>query len=399
MEYFVFDLVSAFSPPTIAEKMLTDYLKNFNVKIKNTYNIFNYTRDIIDSISPLVFLIPIRGDMDLLEAHFAQLSIIAQHSSMVNRNLIFILHGDRHIWDDKDEKTPIYAKLKLLFFYSGKFSICSEKLDKDSFRRVAHFVIDELKVPYSIEEKKVSLVSRLLGKRPYWQAHKKDLGFYDETTGRSHLIKTPSKNRLEILDIIQELSLNSLELNHASLSSEQLKNRHFFTKHINSIGNSIEFKTFFHSFPSVEWVNLAANDLSDVNIAYCSPSVQHLYVHKNAINQLHFPLRLECRLHTLSMYRNLLTNFELPSDQIDIVKLNLGANPITNLSESLKKAQKLQFLGLARTNLEKLPEWLIDMPQLKELDISHMQHLFPCRLVEKLISRGVKIILEPGRNI
>lgn len=336
--------------------------------------------------------------MDLLNIDFAQLKTIAQHPCLPGRPLVFVLHGDRHVWDEVDDTCPIYAKLKALFFFAADFFICPEKLDTDSASIVARHVLNAISTQPCTQERRIAAIARLVNKRPQWRAPTKHLGFYDGTTGQSLLSAVPAKTADAVLSLIQELELNSLELNHAALFPEQLDGRRYAARKIDFIGNSLDFADIWTVCPGAEWINLAANGLSEVDASPCPPTLQHLYLHKNAIHTLHVPAGLLCRLKSLSMYRNRLTDLKLPDDQTDLVKLNLGANPIADLPESLQNLRDLEFLGLARTGLRALPGWLFEMPKLKEVDLSHMQHLIPDRQIQRLAACGVNIILEPGKE-
>lgn len=336
--------------------------------------------------------------MDLLDADFAQLKTIAKLPNITGWPLVFVLHGDRHIWDELDETCPIYAKLKSIFFYSGLFFICPEKLDPNSVDLVVRHVMNAINTPPCTQEKRIASIARLLKKRPKWNGSSKHLGFYDGTTGQSQLCAVAAKTKKTVLRMIQELELNSLELNHAALKPEQLNGHRYIAKKVDFIGNCLNFASIWSICPDLEWMNLAANELSVVDAHMCPSTLRHLYLHKNEIDTLHIPTGLLCKLRSLSVYRNRLTELKLPEDQTQLVKLNLGANPITNLPETLQNSRDLEFLGLARTRICTLPGWLFEMPKLKEVDLSHMQHLIPKLQIQRLMACGVNIIFEPGND-
>ena len=392
------DLVSAFSPPVAAERLLIERLAAAGVTL-NTYQPLSACAPEDNDIAlPMVFIVPIRGDMDLLDVDLVRLKAVAEDPRLPGRQLVFILHGDRHVWDEVDNACPIYAKLKAMFFYSGAFTICPEKLDAGSASLVAGHVIDAIRTTPCAQEKQIAAIARLLCKRPQWRAQKQHLGFYDGTTGQSQFVAVPAETADAVLDLVQELPLNSLELNHAALRPEQLAGRRFTAVNIDLIGNHLDGVSIWAAFPDVNWMNLAANALSTVDASLCPPTLAHWYLHKNAIHTLHLPARLSCRLSSLSLYRNRLAALEWPADQTELVKLNLGANPLTELPDALQNARGLQFLGLARTGLRALPGWLFEMPHLKEVDLSYMGHLIPARQIQDLLSRGINIILEPGKE-
>jgi hypothetical protein len=349
-----------------------------------------------NTVRPLVFIIPIWGDMDLQPVHFAQLRDIALYPAMEGRPVLVILHGDRHTWDREDEVCPIYAKLKSLFYYSDVFWICPEKLDSDSAGLVIPHLIRVCASVPAKDEACIARIARLLGRRPNWRKDKKHIGFYDTTTGKSLLSK--AETPAAVLDPLQMLDLNSLELNHAELGVGHLQEHRYAARYVDFVGNQLNLTAVSNACAKAEWVNLAANNLVKVNADCCQPSLRHLYLHKNAIQELNLPVGLPCQLQSLSLYRNRLTELELPRDQIGLVKLNLGANPICSVPEVVRQMRDLQFLGLARTRVHSLPDWLLDMPQLREVDLSHMLNTIPIAQIRALAAQGVNIILEPGKE-
>jgi hypothetical protein len=294
------NLVSAFSPPVQAEILLTEELANAGVKLNSYRSLSSFDAEDNDLCLPMVFILPVRGDMDLLDADFVQLKTIALHPRLPGRPLVFVLHGDRHVWDEVDDTCPIYAKLKAMFFYSGTFLICPEKLDPDSVSLVARHVMNSISTPPCTQEKRVAAIARLLNRRPQWRAPTKHLGFYDGTTGLSLLSAVPTKTADTVLGLVQELELNSLELNHAMLLPEQLDGHRYAARKIDFIGNRLDFASVWAVCPGVEWMNLAANGLTAVDAVMCPSTLQHLYLHKNAIHTLHVPVGLLCKLRSLS---------------------------------------------------------------------------------------------------
>jgi hypothetical protein len=377
--------MSAFSSPTLGEKRLIEMMAVSSIRL-NTYKPLSVSMVGGRNTSlPLVFIIPIWGDMDLKADHFAKLRDLAQHPTMTGRPVLAILHGDRHAWDKGDEVCPIHAKLKSLFYYSDLFWICPEKLDSESAGLVIPYLVKVCANEPAKDEAHIACIARLLGRRPNWRKDKKHIGFYDAATGESLLLK--ASNPTAVLDALQMLDLNSLELNHAGLEVRHLQERRYSARYVVSKVCS-----------EAEWVNLAANNLVKVNADSCRTSLRHLYLHKNAIQELNLPAGLPCQLQSLSLYRNQLTELDLPADQISLVKLNLGANPICRVPEVVRQMRDLKFLGLARTRLHSLPNWLHDMPQLQEVDLSHMLNMIPIAEIRELAARGINIIFEPGRE-
>ncbi|MNY19565.1 Leucine Rich repeats (2 copies) [compost metagenome] len=101
------------------------------------------------------------------------------------------------------------------------------------------------------------------------------------------------------------------------------------------------------------------------------------------------------RLKHLSLYRNRFRHLEWPAEQTDIERLNLGANPIEALPEQLAHARHLRYLGIARTHIRHLPDWIFELPALAEIDISHIEDRLPSIQLQKLTDSGITLIKKP----
>ena len=102
------------------------------------------------------------------------------------------------------------------------------------------------------------------------------------------------------------------------------------------------------------------------------------------------------RIKSLSLYRNRLTTFDWPAGQSALSRLNLGANPLVSLPETLSECAALESLGLARTQISCLPEWVFSIQTLRELDISYIEDRIPPAQIAHLRARRVSLITRPG---
>ena len=75
---------------------------------------------------------------------------------------------------------------------------------------------------------------------------------------------------------------------------------------------------------------------------------------------------------------------------------NLGANPISALPETLSTCNNLEFLGLARTQISRLPDWIFSSPSLRELDISYIEDRIPRAQIELLCAQNISLVTRPG---
>lgn len=390
-------LVSAFAPAPSAVQALLAQLATAGFIAQGAWSLAELASGDRGEDLPLLVLLPVRGDDDLLPQHHDQLRAMARHPSLAHRRLLFVLHGDRHVWDRPDPDSPIQAKLQALFYFAQTMQLCPEKLDSDAADWVARYAAQVLASPPPAEARPLGSISRLLQQRPRWQPAQRNLGFYDARTGASLLSGQPPAIRQAVLEIVQNMPLRGLEINHAQLTSAQLAGHSSQATHVDLIGNGLDGEAAWSAFPAAHWLNLAANDLTAVDASDCPPTLTQLYLHKNAIERLQLPAERATALSSLSLYRNRLPALAWPARTARLTKLNLGANPLTALPPSLQHARELRFLGLARTSIDSLPGWLLEMPQLEELDLSHIHHRIPAQQLAVLTARGVRLLREPGK--
>lgn len=389
------ELISGLARPSAAEHLFLEALgKSIAISLYERLNADSLKR--CRSGVPLVLVIPVLGDNDLHAAHFELLTMLSRAPVFATKQIVVVLHGDRHVWDVSDGADPVDIKLRNLFYFSHGVHCPADKLDVDTVASITQQILPHLSMARSQASTELASIAMLLGKAPMWDEERRLLDFYDPATGFSLLYgQTPELAR-RAFGHAMHIGATTLRLTNAALTQGYLADLSFSARRIDLNGNALAWCDAVRAFPRMEWVSMAANNLSSVDLANSPPTLEHVYLHKNAIEYLHLPARLPCKIQELSLYRNRLHQVDLPDDQRALKKLNLGANPIASLPDGLRNAHELRFLGIARTNIRSLPAWLRDLKSLRQLDISHIEHALPIGDLDALTERGIDIIRKPG---
>jgi hypothetical protein len=345
--------------------------------------------------TPLLLVVPVLGDNNLRDTHLAALTGVSQNPAFASKKIVIVLHGDRHVWDAPSHCDPVNVKLKNAFYFSADLHVHPEKLDIDTAVLVAQPILAQLRAVRAEQLTDLGAIAMALGKAPVWDAARGKLDFYDEATGFSRLNGMPSSTAAGVLHRVSRMPVTTLLLNNASLGNTGLPDGPMSVRRVDLGGNQLGFAEAMHTFPRLEWLGMAANELVNVDLSRCPATLEHVYLHKNMIERLRFPAGLRCKLKELSLYRNRLSVLELPDDQTELQKLNLGANPIAAVPDGLRNARRLGFLGIARTNITTLPRWLRDMDSLRQLDISYIEHQLSAHDLKELAERGIELIRKP----
>lgn len=384
--------------PSFSEKLLIDNILSLTIKITD---IGNFDEKIsIKNVgrTSLLLVIPIFGDNDLLESHFKSISLLANDPNLIGRKIIIALKGDRHISDEKfEEGTSIRKKLENIFFFSESIYFCHEKLDIDTSQVIAEEIAQYICQYQSEKDHHIEIIAKILGKKVRWDNVRRLLDFYDKSTGFSLLYERESAEIAATFECLPKIDIKTLLMTNASLNDEALKmiSQPLKIQKLDLSGNCFTLRQVFETFESPDWLSIAANQATNIQLADCPKTLQSLYLHKNNIKSLSISANLPCQIKELSLYRNQLQEFILPADQKEFSRINLGANPISSLSESLSQSRKLKFLGIARTNIKSLPDWLFDMKSLIQLDISHIEDNIPKSQLDKLVKKGITLIKKP----
>src|SRR5690606_30870297 len=139
-----------------------------------------------------------------------------------------------------------------------------------------------------------------------------------------------------------------LKLNHAQLSDNDMKQipalPSVLAAELNS--NCISWQSASAAFPDCGWFSLGANGLTTLDLTAASPTLHTLLAYKNRLEEWRWPTKAGFCLRHLSIYRNRFRHLEWPAEQMEIERLNLGANPLEALPELLAGALRLRYLGL-----------------------------------------------------
>lgn len=348
----------------------------------------------------IVLVLPILGDNDLPSEHLRTIQQWRDTQNLAGRRLFIILKGDRHVSDEfVCPRHPIHIKLRKLFYFLARLSILPIKLDMDTTARIASLIADELEADDAAAPCRArDLLAQVTGSPPGWDPERELLDFDDENNGSSLLHEIPRARLKGVFHAIRALSPRILKLNHAQLSDSDMADlpaiSSVLAAELNS--NCMGLQSASAVFPYCQWLSLGANRLKVLDLTSAPSELNTLLVYKNSLEELQWPTNASCRLKHLSVYRNRFHHFDWPAGQTDIERLNLGANPVEVLPEQLAHARHLRYLGIARTHIRRLPDWLFELPELVEVDISHIEEQLPPSQLDKLIDSGITLIKKPS---
>lgn len=352
-----------------------------------------------DVLPVVVLLLPILGDNDLTDEIRTQVVRLAAHDTCHRCAIVVIAQGDRHVTDEViTPDTPFSIKTSHLFSGVGPFEILEKKLDKFTAAELALEVLDLVDATSSRDVLEVSCIAGLLPRAPKWYARKRLLDFYDPDAGCS-LLKTAERAvRKRIASHIQTLDPRVLKMNHAGFGDSAISDLEgALNAEVIDLGsNDFSWQGIAPQLRTCRWLGLAANGVKQVCLSQLPKKLEHLYLHKNTIYEFSARLTEVARLKSLSLYRNRLTTFNWPPGESTITRLNIGANPILSLPDTLGDCKALEFLGLARTNVSILPEWVFSLEKLRELDISYIEDRIPPAQIAQLRRQHVSLITRPG---
>lgn len=392
-------MVSGLRTPSISEDLLESFLIQKGLQpTSSILSVESANGHKIPVDAAVIFILPILGDNDLLPFQASELDEFLTTQNLAGRKVILVLKGDRHASDEFVlEKYPVHVKLRHIFRSITSLAILDTKLDQDTAERIACRVSHELEEALPSPCKELDLLAGLLGRAPAWDPELKQLDFDDGASSYSLLYKISRPALEEVVRLSKSLHPQSLVINHAHMQPPELEifSNISTVKKVQLSSNNLTLDDVLSAFPSCRWVSLAANQLEVFSLAKSGPMLESVLVHKNNLRELILEPLLPCQLKRLSIYRNQISSFEWPANQSSLEVLNLGANPLTQLPISLVQAQNLKFLGLARTEITHLPDWIFSLPSLKEVDISHIEDRLPVSQIAKLLEMGVHLIKKP----
>jgi len=350
----------------------------------------------------IVLVLPVLGDNDLKDDTRSRLARLALCDSHRNCAFVVVGHGDRHVSDEfVAPNTPFSIKVRHVFSGVGAFELLATKLDRYTAVSLARDIADFVDATSSSGICRLNAIARLLPRAPRWHASKQLLDFYDACTGCS-LLKSAERAIMKTIAFhIEAIAPRVLQMAHVGFRDDALHDvaRALRAEVMDLGSNHFSWDGLVSQLGACRWLGLAANDLTQVQLSLLPRQLEHLYLHKNNLREfLAMPAEV-ARLKSLSLYRNRLGVFDWPAGQTALARLNLGANPISLLPETLSDCVALESLGLARTKLARLPEWIFSLPKLRELDVSYIEDQIPSAQIAQLRRRGVSLITRPGSNL
>ncbi|HKR46740.1 MAG TPA: leucine-rich repeat domain-containing protein [Paraburkholderia sp.] len=347
----------------------------------------------------VVLILPLLGDNDLTDELCAQLQHWLSTEDQGNRAVYVVAHGDRHASDEfVSHDTPFSAKVGKLFRAVGAFTMFDAKLDRYSAVPLSEEILRAMRAMSAGDIEQLNDIARLMSRRPLWQSDKRMLDFYDQSTGHSLLRSRDRETLRNIAARVSALEPRILKINNAGLGDGVLPDIACALRAqvIDFGSNGFTLDAVARVLGDCRWLGFAANDLTRADLSRLPPGIEHLYVQKNRLCEFAPVTALAARLKSVSVYRNNLASLEWPADQTAIERLNVGANPLARLPETLSNCRSLVSLGLARTAIKRLPDWIFCLAGLRELDISYIEDAIPASQLDKLRQLRVLLITRPG---
>lgn len=398
--YAPLQLVSGLPWKTSGEVLLVESLGNKNIKLDLSQLVdYQPTAQESATCSAVVLILPIFGDNDLTDDIFTCLTRLLLCENYRKRTTIVVAHGDRHASDELiAHNTSFSIKIHNLFSGVSSFELLTTKLDRFTADTLAYEIFDFLKATNYRDNIELSSITKNLSRAPRWCVRKRLLDFYNCSTGSSLLRPLNRVIQTEIASNIFALAPRILKTTHAGLNDDALAvlEAALYSEVIDLGSNHFSWEAIVPHIAACRWLCLAANGLSSVNLSQMPKKLKHIYLHKNNINEFIVEPVDAAQLQTLSLYRNKVAVFDWPATQSELTRLNVGANPLLSLPETLGECAELEFLGLARTKLSSLPEWIFSLPKLQELDISYIEERIPPSQLAHLRAKGILLITRPG---
>lgn len=393
-------LVSGLPWETAGEALLVNALSTRGVKLRlNRLSGHGLSSRDSNDHPVVVLLLPILGDNDLTDEMSIRLTRFASCDSYRKCAIVVVAHGDRHVSDEfVMPDMPFSIKVRHIFSSVGTFEILETKLDRFTAAALAGEILDLIDATSFSDALELNGIASLLPRAPRWHARKRLLDFYDPCAGCSLLKPAERAIQKRIANHIQVIAPRILKMTHAGLGDDALADLGgaLHAEVIDLGSNNFSWEGLVPQLGACRWLGLAANSLTQMRLSQLSRGLEHLYLHKNDLHEFAAMPAEVAQLKSLSLYRNRVTDFGWPEGQTALVRLNLGANPISSLPESLRDCTALEFLGLARTQLSSLPEWVFSMQKLRELDISYIEDRISPAQIAHLRARRVSLITRPG---
>ena len=346
----------------------------------------------------LVVVLPILGDNDLVSDFHIALQNLADSGTFTNCAVIVVLSGDRHVRDEiLSKESPIIVKLNQIFEHHGVFFIDRRKLDSYTAPKIAEWIAEVFSAIRLSDITTLDELTQILGSRPKWSPIDRELDLYSLQTGFSLLYKRHTDIIRYSASLILELAPNALQLSGSGICDKLL---YFIAPtldvpYLNLANNSLTFTETSRHLSKCRWLSLGANGISNADLSTLPRSIETIYLYKNLLKDICLYGCHANQFKTISLYRNRLSRLEWPVDQLAVVRLNLGANPLRHLPDTLSMATNLESLNIARTQITRLPDWIFYLPRLRELDVSFIEEALPKAQLTELRQMGVVLVTRP----
>lgn len=365
--------------------------------------IFDFESKNIDrEIAKHVFILPIYGENELIEFYSDKLERLFQDNDFDECQFLFLLIGDVHVSDDAAfADMPITKQLryKLRNFvepiiYPVKLSLQRLTSDDRHFYDIHRFISS----PVPNFSSHLSRLKKIIHGPFHWDEEAGTLSFMNNENGYSSLINHDSTNM--VFCLAANLPIRELSLERARIKSieelEAFRGSSIFKLNLSSNCLS-SLNGLSEITPELQWLNIAANHFSCIDLRLLPKSTEVIYAHKN--NAVDFVIGDVggVNLKRISIYRNNISSadcfFEIPKLEF----INVGANPIKSLP--FESRAKLKYLGIAKTAITCLPDWILESEVIEEIDISYIENNLNRKHLDLLTRKGVRLIVSPFYNL
>jgi Leucine-rich repeat (LRR) protein len=179
-----------------------------------------------------------------------------------------------------------------------------------------------------------------------------------------HINKISKISALKYLKNLEELTLSFNKIERIS-GLENLKN----LKKLDLKHNRIREISGLKGLKKIEYLNLPYNSIEKIEGLKELENLIQLILSFNQITLINNLDNLN-KLEILDLSYNNISTVQNLENLSNLKELYLNGNPIENLKH-LKSLQNLEKLGLDNTNVQKLPNFLLDLPNLQKISITN----------------------------
>lgn len=204
-------------------------------------------------------------------------------------------------------------------------------------------------------------------------------------------------NQITLIDNIYELNVRNNKLKEINERFGELKSLRILDLSLNQIS---DLPNSFGKLTSLKKLYLEVNKFTKIpSSVFKMKNLEFLSMRRNKLDGLDDHIANLGHLSNLILSENNLKDLSSAILKLNLKKLNLSNNCLSELPEWFTKLDSLEELVISWNNFSHFPEVIFDMKKLKKLDISYNKiRSFPKYLYKK-ISHLENVKLEHNRQI